>query len=156
MRPSFFQSVRFPASIGVVFLSLFLFGQARTVWRKYWLLRDGQQSTALVTWKYGHELVDYSFRANGKEYKGTDREKYVSQEHRYEDVTLGGEAVVYFSTSHPWLSSLARPDSILPDGFLGVIVFLVFDILLIRLLIDPDSKNVYADPRRAAASGPST
>lgn len=119
MRPSFFQSVRFPVSIGVVFLSLFLFGQARTVWRKYWILRDGRRSTALVTRKYGHELVDYSFHVNGKEYKGTDREKYVSQEHRYEDVTLGGEAVVYFSSSHPWLSSLARPDSILPDGFLG-------------------------------------
>lgn len=101
-------------------------------------------------------MVNYTFRVNGKEYKGTDRERYISQDHRYEDVTLGGETVVHFSSSHPWLSSLARPESILPDGFLGILVFLLFDILLIRTLIDPNSKNAYAAPRRAAVSGQTT
>jgi len=156
MRPSFFESVRFPASVCVAVLSWFLFGHARGVWRNYWILRDGQQGKALVTRKYGHELVDYSFNVNGKEYKGTDRERYINQDHRYEDVALGGEAVIHFSSSHPWLSSLARPSSILTEDFLGVIVVLLFDIWLIRLLIHPHSKYVYADPRRATVSGPST
>jgi hypothetical protein len=151
MRSSFFQSVRFPASIGVLFLSWFLFGEARDVWKHYWLLKDGEQGTGIVTYEHARNVVDYCYRVGGKEYKGTDRRRYLRESHEYVNVMLGGHAVVYFSCSHPWLSSLTPPASILPDGFLGVLLFLAFEIWLIITLISPNNRWAYKLPHRPTA-----
>ena len=122
------------------------------MWTKYWLLRDQQQATAIVTREHEHSVVDYSYRVRGNDYKGTDRRRYLTQEHRYVGVTVGGEAVVYFSSSHPWLSALTPPDNIIPDGFPGVILFLALEIWFIITIINPNSRWAYKNPRRPTAS----
>jgi hypothetical protein len=151
MRSSFLQTVRFPVSIGVLFVGWFLIGEARDMWTRYWLLKDGQQETAVVTYEHARNVVDYSYRVGGREYKGTDRRRYLRERHEYVNVRLGGHAVVYCSSSHPWLSSLTPPESILPDGFLGVLLFLMLEIWFIITLINPNSRWAYKLPHRSPA-----
>jgi hypothetical protein len=152
VNSSFFQSVRFPASIAVLFFGWFLVGEARSMWTSYWLLRDRQQGSAVVTKEHGHNVVDYSYRVNGKAYRGTDRRRYLTQEHRYVNIFVGGEAVVYFSSSHPWLSALTPPDNILPAGFPGTLLFLAMEIWFLITLVNPNSRWAYKYLRRPVAS----
>jgi hypothetical protein len=152
VSPSFFQSARFPASVGVLFLGWFLVGQARGVWTSYWLLKDERQAVAVITGEHGHNVVDYSYRVNGTEYKSADRRRYLTAEHRYENAVAGEQAVVYYSSSHPGLSRLTPPNSIIPDAFGAVILFLAAEVWLIFTLINPDSKWAYKEPRRPTAS----
>jgi hypothetical protein len=78
-----------PVSIGVLFIGWFLIGEARNMWTRYWLLKDGQQETAAVTYEHARNVVDYSYRVGGGEYKGTDRRRYLRERHEYVNVMLG-------------------------------------------------------------------
>ena len=152
MRASFFQSVRFPVSVGTLVLGWFLSGAAQGVWNRYWLLQDRQQTVAAVTKEHGHSVVDYTYRVAGKEYRGTSRRRYLDQEHKYEEAVVGGTAVVYFSASHPWLSNLTPPSTIIPEGFPVMVLILAFEVQFVITLINPDSRWAYKLPQRRAAS----
>jgi len=73
----------------------------------YWLTTDGQQAIAVITAEHQHNVVDYQYAVDGKKYKGTSQRNWENV--KYRDVAVGGDSVVYYSASHPWLSSLETP-----------------------------------------------
>lgn len=108
-------------------------------WENYWVLKDGQTGTALVTglhWS-GHGNVDYSYLVKEKEYKGYGRPD--RRNAKYAAVEIGGRCPVFFSVSHPWLSSLYRPEQVL-EGLPFVLLILLFETFAIATLIDPKSR----------------
>jgi len=152
VSPSFFQTARYPASVGALVLGWFLFGAAQDVWNSYWLLKDGQQVRGFVTRDRGRNIVDYTYEVGGKQYKGRDRRRYFVEEHRYENAMVDGRIVVYFSPSHPWLSRLTPQVTIIPEGFPVLLLMLAFEVMFIITIINPDHKWAYRMPQRPAAS----
>lgn len=64
----------FTLAVALLMGHFFLIVQARTVWKNYWILKDGQKGTAFVTkviWT-GHDAVAYRYLVNQEEYSGTD------------------------------------------------------------------------------------
>jgi hypothetical protein len=66
----------------------------------HWLNTDGTQATATVM-AYDHPLLKYLYQVNGHEYTGR-----VKTSHEYD---VGEKFDVFFSASHPWISSIGRP-----------------------------------------------
>ena len=118
----------------------FVIAPAQETWSNYWLVKDGQAGTAIVTkevWT-GHNVVRYSYQVNQREYTGQDFRSW--QDPNYAHVLVGERSPVYFSSSHPWLSALNRPRSVMIEG-LPVIVLVWFLIaLLAATAINPKSK----------------
>ena len=57
------------AILALIFGHFFIVVQAEDAWRRYWLLKDGQQGTAIVTkelWT-GHDAVAYQYRVGDKD-----------------------------------------------------------------------------------------
>ncbi|HYL86392.1 MAG TPA: hypothetical protein VE263_19365 [Candidatus Angelobacter sp.] len=127
----------------------FVVSQAQLAWKNYWLVKDGQQGTAVVTrvlWT-GHRGVAYQYRANQVEYTGADA---VSRDHPravpfsrgdlYPAAVAGENLAVYFSASHPWLSRLNRPRSMIIEGLPVLLLVWALEALLILTMIAPNSK----------------
>jgi len=105
-----------------VFLALFLgyyfvYGPVQQVWRDHWLVIDGKEGVGVVTQEHwaGHDVVVYQYRVGSKVYTGQDARSYRNP--KYARVMPGEKTVVYFSSSHPWISVINLPD------FLGSISF---------------------------------
>ena len=109
----------------------FIIGPAQEAWSNYWLVKDGQEGTAIVSKELssGHNVVRYRYRVNQMEYTGQDSRSW--QDPKYANVLVGERAPVYFSSSHPWLSALNRPRSAMIEG-LPVIVLVWFLIAAAR------------------------
>lgn len=129
--------------VTLVLTTVFGFSLVLTVqnWRtEYWLLEDGQRGVALITnpvWS-GHGVFEYEYVVNQKTYTGRSRRNW--EEEKYRNVGVGGKSVVYFSTSHPWLSALYKPDV---GGWRGpavIFVALLFGFFLVMTVIYPKSK----------------
>jgi hypothetical protein len=129
---------RFLILIFVIPLACWLFLQARSSWRNYWLLKDGQPGMAVVTKEYwgGHGQVIYRYVVNQQEFTGISKRNW--QEEKYKSVRPGEEAVVYFSASHPWLSLLYKPDVIVE--ILPALIPLVLGVFVVMTAVNPKSK----------------
>jgi hypothetical protein len=117
------------------FLSLVVQGS----WENYWVMKDGQTDTALVIglhWS-GHGNVDYTYFVKEKEYTGYSRRDYRNA--RYATVEIGGRCPVFFSASHPWLSSLRRPEEVV-EALPVVLLGLLFETFAVATLINPKSR----------------
>ncbi len=131
-----------PRLVGFVIaiaLGDFLFLQARSAWTNYWLLQDGQQGMAIVTnelWS-GHNAVGYRYTVNEKEYTGRSGRNWKIE--KYSKVPVGGESVVYFSASHPWLSLLYEPRTVI-EGLPVVIIVMFFEFFAVATIISPGNK----------------
>jgi hypothetical protein len=120
-------------------LSWFLLGYASGVWSDYWLLKDGREGMATVThplWT-GHNAVAYRYTVEGKEYSGKSGRNY--QDPRYMYVQTGEKSVVYYSASHPWLSSLRRPE-VPSQGWPVVLLVVLLAIRAVITIITPQSR----------------
>jgi hypothetical protein len=109
----------------------------------YWLLRDGRKGTALVTkelWS-GHNSVGYKYVVEGREYAGRSGRNW--DDPKYRDVKVGQESVVYFSASHPWLSQLSMPRSIM-EGAPVVLIVLGFELFAITTIIKPTGRWAFS------------
>jgi len=118
-------------------MSLFVVGIPRGWWGDYWLLRDGQRSTGLVTGTTGRNSVVYRYTVNEKEYKGRCPRNW--RDPKYSRVGPGEETVIYYSASHPWISCVNKPEAVgvgLPVWLLA----LVFEILAIVTIVNPYSR----------------
>ena len=107
-------------------LGQFLFLRLRSTWINYWLLRDAQKGTAIVTkelWS-GHNAVGYRYVVDQKQYSGHSGRNW--QDKSYSKVQVGEESVVYFSASHPWLSLLYMPRAVL-EGLPVIIIVLIVE-----------------------------
>ena len=116
-------------------------------WTEYWLRKDGQQGTGIVTdmgWT-GHGGIAYRYRVNQEEYTGTD--SVTRYNHGHGDMSppavAGQHLAVYFSASHPWLSRLSRPDRPnvwVPHGLPLLVGIWVLVGLLILTAIKPNGR----------------
>jgi hypothetical protein len=116
----------FALIIAMLLGHFFIVVQAQDTWKKYWILKDGQQGTAIVTkvlWT-GHNAVAYKYQFNQTEYEGEGARNH--QDPRYAHVMAGEQSIVYFSASHPWLSLLNRPRTAMVEG-LPVVVGVAVD-----------------------------
>ena len=97
---------------------------ARGGWIEYWLVQDGRPGVALVTdlstgptdWTRWIEnsprqhRFGYLYSVDGRNYRGTcPRNSNPERSPVPFDVTVGQKLTVYYSESHPWLSSLYPP-----------------------------------------------
>jgi len=115
----------------------FVVAPARQVWQDYWLVKDGQQTVAVITKEHwaGHDVVVYRYRVNEQEYTGQDHRSY--QAPKYVRVMPGEKSVIYFSTSHPWLSAINRPRTVMVEGLPVVLLVWAIEALLIGTVINP-------------------
>ncbi len=130
---------RVGALVVVIILGLFLVSWFSWARAEYWLLKDAQEGMAIVTkdlWT-GHNSVGYRYTVNHKEYTGKGMRNY--QDLRYRNVHPGNKSVVYYSASHPWMSSLRRPDRI-GEGLPVVLFVLLFETMAVITLINPRHK----------------
>jgi hypothetical protein len=117
----------------------FLWPDARHSWVNYWLLQDSQQGLAVVTDEYwgGHDVVDYKYIVNQKEYTGRSPRNWENE--KYRNVQVGGESVVYFSASHPWLSLLHKPTRVVEVWPITLLILLV-EFLFVMTIVNPKGK----------------
>ena len=126
--------------IAVLLAYFFIVVQAQILWKNPWILKDGQPGIAVITKVLytGHDAVAYRYRANQREYTGEDARSW--QDPRYAHVTFGEQSVVYFSSSHPWLSLLNRPRTTMVEGLPVVVLAWLLIILFINTAMNPKSK----------------
>lgn len=118
----------------------FVVSPARELWTNYWLLRDGTQGVAVVLkddWS-GHGIVDYRYRVNQRVYTGQDFRSW--QNPKYAHVTAGEESIVYFSSTHPWISAINLPRSVMFEGLPVVLLVWLIEIGLIITIVKPNSR----------------
>jgi hypothetical protein len=123
----------FPA----VMLGSFLFSFAHGCWASFLLSGDASQATATVTNERSHGVVDYTYVAAGNRYVGHSQRSSET----YPGPPVGGEARVYFSTSHPWLSSLRAPT--FPPSLSRILLMIIplsMEFLIVMTIIDPKGK----------------
>jgi len=123
-------------------LGYFFFLQARIAWTNYWLLKDAQQGMAVVTkelWS-GHNEVGYRYAVGQHEYTGRSYRNW--QDSKYSNVQVGGESVVYFSASHPWLSLLYKPRAVV-EGLPVLVVAFFVELIAVVTVICPKSKLAF-------------
>lgn len=118
----------------------FVYGPARELWLNYWLIRDGQQGVAVVTKEHwaGHDVVIYRYQVNQKTYTGQDSRSY--QKPKYAKVMPGEKTVIYFSSSHPWLSAINMPQVVMFSGLPVVLLAWLFMFLFAVTAINPNSR----------------
>jgi hypothetical protein len=76
-------------------------------WEYCWLIVDGRRGVAVVTEEHSHGIVDYEYVVKGVQYTGRSQRNW--DEEKYRNVGVGQKSIVFFSASHPWLSSLETP-----------------------------------------------
>jgi hypothetical protein len=109
-----------------------LVGQAR-IWRThYWLVVDGKQGTAVVTRERSHGVVDYRYSISGRDYTGRSQRNW--EEKKYRNAPVGGESVVFFSSSRPWLSSLETPCFPI-RGWPFTFIVLLVEVVIVTVLV---------------------
>ena len=115
----------------------FVVEPVRQVWHDYWLVRDAQQTVAVITKEHwaGHDVVLYRNSVNGQEYEGQDRRSY--QGPKYARVMPGENSVIYFSSSHPGLSAINRPRIGMVEGLPVILIAWMIEGLLLGTLINP-------------------
>jgi hypothetical protein len=74
-------------------------------WAAFWIFQDPKQTSATVIAEGAHGVCDYQYAVNGIQYAGSgQRGRTLPRE-----AHVGTQAPVYFSASHPWLSSPETP-----------------------------------------------
>ena len=137
------RGARIAALILAIGLGQFLHLRVREAWTSYWLLKDAQKDTALVTkelWS-GHNAVGYKYVVNGRQYASHGGRSW--DDPKYRDAKVGQESVVYFSASHPWLSQLSMPRTIL-EGAPVVLVVLGLELFAMVTVIKPTSRWAFS------------
>jgi hypothetical protein len=117
----------------------FILAPAETLWRDYWLVKDGQPGMAVVTKEHwaGHNVVVYQYLVGRAVYTGEDRRSL--QNPKYAHVMPGEKSIVYYSSSHPWLSAIDLPQHVVIAGLPVVLLAWLIEAGLVVTLINPES-----------------
>ena len=128
--------LRLTLCIPLVLLGRFLVVWTHThLWTAGWLVADRGQSTAVITEVFQPKRsVAYQYAVNGKTYTGFDT--YAEENGKYWKPSLGEKCTVYFSSSHPWLSSL-QDKTELASGLPAVIVGFIMESFIVWMIINP-------------------
>jgi hypothetical protein len=104
MRPILARIAALIPATGVAFG---IYGYLSHAHVRYWVGRDAQQTVANVTKEREHGVVDYKYQVQQVEYVGADQGNYATP--TYVQPRVGDTVPVYYSASHPALSSLTPP-----------------------------------------------
>ena len=139
MRLQFLNSPRVQGAFLAMALCMPLFFLAQDWWLNYWILKDGQTGTALVTGSYwgGHGNMKYLYTVNEKQYTGHSLPNW--KDARYRSVLIGEHCPVYFSRSHPWLSVLYQPEVVF-DALPFALIVLLLQSCAVITIINPKSR----------------
>jgi hypothetical protein len=141
-----FWRKRLLATVPALFLGWGIYGWFNGAHTRYWVLRDGAQSVAVITAEGSHGTVYYTYFAAGAQYAGRSHRDRDSQ------VGIGGRSPVWYSSSHPWLSSLPKPEPAL-HGFPWVVIASAFELLFLSAIIFPRRIGLFEDEPTAPAKG---
>lgn len=110
------------------------------VWTDYWLTKDGKTTSALITQVHPKREFDYRYTLNGKEYAGTSAREW--EDEKEHGLQAGEKTTVFFSASHPWLSSLQTPRDTWAAwaGFPFVALMLLIELFCLAVLLDPKGR----------------
>jgi hypothetical protein len=133
----FLNSRRVQAATVGVLLGALLFIIARVWWANYWIIKDGQTGTALVTGFGRHNITRYTYIVHQSVYTGSSFHDRSSP--RCNSDTWGTHCPVYFSDSRSWLSRLYRPDSVI-QGWPVVLIALLVELRALVTLLNPRSR----------------
>lgn len=130
---------RLPGLVIALGLGYFLFLQARSAWANYWLRTDSQQAMATLIKKHwgGHGQFVYRYVVNDREYIGVSSRNW--QDEHYSKVQPGDESPVHFSASHPSISRLYKPRTVV-EGLPVLIVVMFLELFAVMSVIKPRSK----------------
>jgi hypothetical protein len=110
---------------------------------RYWILTDGQQTMAQVTDVGGHNSIYYTYSAGGTNFTSHGPREY--RDPRYSNVGTGGTSTVWYSASHPWISTPRHPDAVV-EALPWIVLVTLFDILCLAALIHSWSKPSSGEP----------
>ncbi len=118
----------------------FVISPIHQVWRDHWLVTDRREGTAMITKEHwaGHGVVVYEYRVGGTVYTGQDRRNRRDSRSAY--AMPGETSTVYYSTSHPWISSLDPPDHVGIGGLPVVALVWLLEACLLITVLNPESK----------------
>jgi hypothetical protein len=136
-----------------------MLGPIRQAWRDHWLVKDGREGKAMITeWHWaGHGVVIYEYRVGQNVYTGQDRRSLHNPQ--YTNSIPGERTVVYYSSSHPWLSAINLPEGVFITGLPVVLLVWFLEAGLLITVINPNSRwALPPDPQRRPfyAAQPST
>jgi hypothetical protein len=136
--------IRRGAAVWIVFSALFFvfFAGPCHFRESYLLANDTKQTMAVLTEKQQHGVYSYKYSVADREYSGASQRNWESE--KYRNVEVGERAVVFYSASHPWISSLEEPQSLPRDtGFYVGVPFVIGVAIVLILWKRP--KGVRAD-----------
>jgi hypothetical protein len=146
-----------PNGLSAALLALFLgyffvLGPIQQVWKDHWLVKDGQRGIALVTKEHwaGHGVIVYEYRVGQKVYTGQDRRSL--QDPKFAHVMPGEKTVIYFSSSHPWLSKIDLPRIVGIDALPVVLLVWFLEAGLIVTIVNPKSRWAVGPGRMGQSS----
>jgi hypothetical protein len=103
-------------------------------WKEFWLAVDGKQIMARITnpgLKPGS--YDYEYAVNGIQYTGNGHEGVDLDENTH----INGQAFVFVSSSHPWLSSPKIPSFSLWMALGEMTVLFCIEFFILKAALKP-------------------
>ena len=132
------ERVQRGAVIWVGFTSLFLifFAGPCHFRESYILAEDSKETTAVLIEKRQHGVFRYKYSVAGHEYSGASQRNWEQR-----NVEVGDQSAVFYSASHPWISSLETPQFPPRDtGFYLGVPLVVGIAIIIILCLDKSAK----------------
>jgi len=118
----------------------FLFLPATETWHSYLLMKDGRQGRAEIIQFAPKTQVVYRYRVGQKEYTGRDRRTDEERRAARNNLEEERNPTVYYSASHPWVSRLHRPTTLIPPGLPVFILAWFFLVLILVTIVNPKNK----------------
>ena len=124
--------------VSVILGGIFVRGYVFGIWTNYWILKDGRSTTAFITQEHSHGVVSYTYCVGLKRYAGRSQRNW--QDPKYRNVHVGQSSIVYYSSSHPMLSSLDGIQSVLPAGLPVFLLASCFLLFAVATVINPQGR----------------
>ncbi len=116
-----------------LFVGGLIFSSFRGYWADFWIFQSPKQVTATVTAQMSHGVCEYQYLINGIPYVGHgQRGRNLPQQ-----AQVGTSVPVYFSASHPWLSSPDIPSFSPWQALTIMALLLVAEFFLLKAVIKP-------------------
>ena len=117
--------LRLAAAAATATILAFVVSYVRGCYGHLWVHDDGVAGVAVLTGTGTNGTVYYTYSVGGITYVGHSQKNW--QDPRYSQAEVGDRSSVWYSASHPWLSSLPQPnlsvDAMLVPLMVGFLFF---------------------------------
>ena len=118
----------------------FLFVPGLETWHRYLLMKDGREGRSEIIRFAPKNQVVYRYGVNQKEYTGRDRRTDDDRRAARGNPEEERAPTVYYSASHPWISRLHRPTTLIPPGLPVFMLAWFFLALMLLTIVNPRHK----------------